>query len=78
MIKSIESIKPISINGEEYKLVYDDYEIDSPCSKCALYNICEELSDKEHGVYHMLCVYNGEEFKKKTGHYPYFIKITKK
>ena len=75
MIKTLESIKPIEIDGEEYKLVYDDYEIDSPCSKCALYKICEELSDKINKIYYMICVEVGEEFKEKTGKYPYFIQI---
>lgn len=75
MIKTLESIKPIKINGEQYKLVYDDYDIDSPCSKCALLNICEELSDSINN--YMICVECGKEFKEKTGKYPYFIQIKK-
>lgn len=75
MIKTLESIKPIEIDGEQYKLVCDDYYVDSPCSKCALLRTCEELSDSINT--YMICVEVGKEFKEKTGKYPYFIKIKK-
>jgi len=75
MLKTIESIKPLGINGDYYRMIYEENDIDSPCSKCDLYNVCEELSDQKHSIYHMLCVEYGEEFKKETGKYPYFLKI---